>query len=34
MWQPFREEHDQFRATVRRFVEKELAPFAEEWEES
>jgi citronellyl-CoA dehydrogenase len=34
MWQPFREEHEQFRATVRRFVEKELTPFAEEWEES
>jgi citronellyl-CoA dehydrogenase len=34
MWQPFREEHDQFRATVRRFAEKELAPYADEWEES
>jgi len=34
MWQPFGEEHDQFRATVRRFAEKELAPFVDEWEES
>lgn len=34
MWRPFREEHDQFRATVRRFVEKELAPHVDEWEES
>jgi citronellyl-CoA dehydrogenase len=34
MWQPFREEHDQFRNTVRRFAEKELAPFADEWEEA
>ncbi len=34
MWQPFREEHDQFRQTVRRFAEKELAPFADEWEEA
>jgi citronellyl-CoA dehydrogenase len=34
MWQPFSEEHDQFRALVRRFAEKELAPHAEEWEES
>lgn len=34
MWQPYREEHEQFRATVRKFAEKELAPFADEWEES
>lgn len=34
MWQPFREEHDQFRATVRRFAEKELAPHTDDWEES
>ena len=26
---PFREEHDQFRNTVRSFVQKELEPFAE-----
>ena len=32
MWQPFTEEHEQFRKTVRAFVEKELAPHAEEWE--
>ena len=34
MWQPYREVHEQFRATVRKFAEKELAPFADEWEES
>ncbi|MFO0665340.1 MAG: acyl-CoA dehydrogenase family protein [Polyangiaceae bacterium] len=28
----FTEEHQQFRKTVRQFAEKELAPFAEEWE--
>jgi citronellyl-CoA dehydrogenase len=32
MWQPFTEEHQQFRKTVRAFAEKELAPHAEEWE--
>src|SRR5215470_12300981 len=32
MWQPFTEEHEQFRKTVRQFAEKELAPNAEEWE--
>src|ERR1700742_3340309 len=32
MWQPFTEEHAQFRKTVRQFAEKELAPHAEEWE--
>ena len=26
MWQPFTEEHEQFRKTVRAFAEKELAP--------
>src|SRR5271170_6035167 len=31
---PFREEHEQFRATVRKFAEKELAPFADEWEKA
>ncbi len=31
---PFREEHDQFRNTVRSFVQKELAPFADEWEKA
>ena len=34
MWQPFSEEHEQFRSTVRAFAEKELAPHVEEWEES
>ncbi|WP_394824551.1 acyl-CoA dehydrogenase family protein [Pendulispora albinea] len=29
---PFREEHEHFRRTVRQFAEKELAPYAEEWE--
>ena len=29
---PFREEHQQFRKTVRQFCEKELAPHVEEWE--
>ncbi len=32
MWQPYTEEHQQFRKTVRTFAEKELAPHAEEWE--
>ena len=32
MWQPFTEEHEQFRKTVRSFAEKELFPNAEEWE--
>ena len=30
----FTEEHDSFRATVRRFLEKEVAPQAESWEEA
>ena len=30
----FTEEHDMFRKTVRAFVESELAPHAEEWEEA
>lgn len=34
MWQPFTEEHEQFRKTVRSFAEKEIAPYAEEWEEA
>jgi citronellyl-CoA dehydrogenase len=32
MWQPFNEEHQQFRKLVRDFVEKELAPNVDEWE--
>jgi alkylation response protein AidB-like acyl-CoA dehydrogenase len=31
---PFTEEHDQLRQAVRRFVEDELAPHADEWEEA
>jgi citronellyl-CoA dehydrogenase len=31
---PFREEHDHFRKTVRNFAEKELAPYADEWEKN
>lgn len=34
MWQPYTEEHDQFRKTVRQFAEKEIAPFADEWEKA
>jgi alkylation response protein AidB-like acyl-CoA dehydrogenase len=34
MFQPFTEEHEQFRKTARSFAEKELAPHAEEWEEA
>lgn len=34
MFKPFTEEHEQFRKMVRDFAEKELAPHAEEWEES
>ena len=34
MWQPFTEEHQQFRKLVRDFAEKELAPNAAEWEAS
>jgi citronellyl-CoA dehydrogenase len=33
MWQPFTEDHAQFRKTVRAFAEKELAPHVDEWEE-
>src|SRR5580700_222923 len=31
---PYREEHDQFRTTVRKFAEKELLPFVDSWEEA
>lgn len=34
MWQPFTEEHEQFRKTVRQFAEKELFPNSTEWEEA
>ncbi len=33
MWNPFGEEHETFRKTVRKFAEQELAPHADEWEE-
>jgi acyl-CoA dehydrogenase len=31
---PFTEEHEEFRASVRRFVENELLPHAQEWEDA
>jgi citronellyl-CoA dehydrogenase len=31
---PYREEHEHFRNTVRQFAQKELAPYAEEWEKA
>src|SRR5262245_4211084 len=31
---PYREEHEQFRATVRKFAEKEIAPYQDEWEKA
>ncbi len=34
MFNPFTEEHEQFRKLVRDFAEKELAPHADEWEQS
>lgn len=34
MFQPYTEEHDQFRKTVRQFAEKEIAPFVDEWEKA
>ncbi len=33
-YNPFTEEHEMFRRTVRNFVEKEIAPYADEWEEA
>ncbi len=33
MLTPFREEHDQFRKTVRSFAEKDLKPYVDQWEE-
>jgi citronellyl-CoA dehydrogenase len=32
MWNPYTEEHEQFRKLVRRFAEEEMAPYADEWE--
>lgn len=34
MFQPFTEEHEQFRKTCRAFAEKEIAPYVEEWEKA
>jgi len=34
MWQPFSEEAEQFRKTVKAFATKEILPNVEEWEES
>lgn len=34
MWQPFTEEHEQFRQTVRQFAEKEMFSHSQEWEEA
>jgi len=34
MGTPFREEHEHFRNTVRQFAQKELAPYADEWEKA
>ncbi len=34
MWNPYTEEHDQFRKTVRQFAEKEIEPYADEWEKA
>jgi citronellyl-CoA dehydrogenase len=34
MLTPFREEHEQFRKTVRSFAEKDLKPYVDEWEEA
>jgi acyl-CoA dehydrogenase len=31
---PFTEEHEELRESIRRFVERELAPYAAEWEEA
>jgi citronellyl-CoA dehydrogenase len=32
MWNPYTEEHEHFRQTVRQFTEREIAPYADEWE--
>ncbi len=32
MFEPFQQEHEQFRVTVRGFVEREIRPFADQWE--
>jgi len=34
MWNPYSEEHEHFRKTVRQFAEKEIAPYSDEWEKA
>jgi citronellyl-CoA dehydrogenase len=34
MWNPYTEEHELFRKTVRQFAEKEIEPYADEWEKN
>jgi citronellyl-CoA dehydrogenase len=34
MWNPYSEEHVHFRNTVRQFAEREIAPYADEWEKA
>jgi citronellyl-CoA dehydrogenase len=34
MWNPYTEEHEHFRNTVRQFAEREIAPYADEWEKA
>ncbi len=34
MWNPYTEEHESFRRTVRRFAEEEIAPNATDWEKA
>ena len=34
MWNPYSEEHDHFRKTMRQFAEREIAPYADEWEKA
>jgi alkylation response protein AidB-like acyl-CoA dehydrogenase len=33
LYNPFTEEHEMFRRSVRNFVEKEINPYCDEWEE-
>jgi citronellyl-CoA dehydrogenase len=34
MFNPYSEEHEHFRRTVRQFAEREIAPYADEWEKA
>jgi citronellyl-CoA dehydrogenase len=34
LYQPFTEEHEMFRKSVRKFVENEITPYTDEWEEA